>query len=57
MFELTSEIPDSDFDFNFEDCNICLKSKYFDVTPHVASYRNGSRCANSEHLFIEHFEI
>ena len=27
VFELTSDIPDSDFHIDFEDCNICLKSK------------------------------
>ena len=30
---MISEIPDSDFYFDFEECNICLKSKYFDVIP------------------------
>ena len=29
VFDLAFEIPDSDFHFDFEDCNICLKSKYF----------------------------
>ena len=29
VLELTSEYPDSYFDFDSEDCNICLKSKYF----------------------------
>ena len=29
VFELTSDIPDSNFHFDFEDCNICLKSKNF----------------------------
>ena len=33
VIELTSEIPDSDYDFGYEECNICLKSKYFDVIP------------------------
>ena len=33
MFELTSQILDSDLYFDFEECNICLKSKYFDVIP------------------------
>ena len=28
VFELTSDNPDSDFHIDFEDCNICLKSKY-----------------------------
>ena len=29
IFELTSDIPDSGFHFDFEeDCNICLKYKY-----------------------------
>ena len=45
MFELTSEIPDSDFDFDFEECNICLKSKYFDVIPVQLHARNGFHCA------------
>ena len=31
VFKLTSDIRDSDFHFDFEECNICLKSKYFDV--------------------------
>ena len=29
VFEVASEIPDSDFHFDFEHCNICLKYKYF----------------------------
>ena len=33
MFELTSEILDVDFQFDFEDCNICQKSKYLNETP------------------------
>ena len=49
MFELTSVIPDSDFHFDFEECNICLKSKYFDVIPVQLHARNGFYCVNSEH--------
>ena len=49
VFELTSEIPDSDFPFDFEECNICLKSKYFDVIPVQLHARNGFHCVNSEH--------
>ena len=33
VFELTSDLPDSDFHFDFEECNICLKSRYFNVIP------------------------
>ena len=49
MFELTFIIPDSDFHFYFEECNICLKSKYFDVIPVQLHARNGFHCLNSEH--------
>ena len=31
VFELTSEIPDSDFHFDFVDYNIFLNSKYFNM--------------------------
>ena len=46
VFELTSENPDSDFDF--EECNIFLKSKYFDEILVQRHARNGFRCVNSE---------
>ena len=48
VFELTSEIPDSDFHFHFEECNICLKSKYFDVIPVQLHARNGFHCVTSK---------
>ena len=43
VFELTSDIPDSGFHFDFEeDCNICLKSKYINeiTVPTSSPYRN-----------------
>ena len=46
---LISEIPESDFHFDFEECNICMKSKYFDVIPVQLHARNGFHCVNSEH--------
>ena len=49
VFELTSEFLDSDFHFDFEECNICLKSKYFDVIPVQLHVRNGFHCVTSEH--------
>ena len=49
VLELTTEIPDSDFHFDFEECNICLKSKYFDVIPVQLHARNGFLCATKEH--------
>ena len=49
VFELTSDIPDSDFHFDFEECNICLKSKYFDVIPVQLHARNGFHWVTSEH--------
>ena len=48
MIELTSEIPDSDYDFDFEECNICLKYKYFEVIPVQLHSRNEFHCATSE---------
>ena len=50
VFKYTSEIPDSDFDFDFEECNICLKSKYNNVITLQLHARNGFQCVNSEHL-------
>ena len=49
VFELTTEIPESDFHFDFEECNICLKSKYFDVILVQLHARNGFHCVTSEH--------
>ena len=40
VFELTSKITDSDFDFCFEDCNICLKAMFFDEIPVQLHGRN-----------------
>ena len=55
MFELTSEIRDSHFHFDFEDCNICLKSKYFTEITVQLQVPIALHCATSLHKSIEHF--
>ena len=49
VFELTSEIQDSDFHFDFEEINICLKSKFFDVIIVQLHASIGFYCSNSDH--------
>ena len=49
VFKLNSEIQDTYFHFDFKECNICLKSKYFDVIPVQLHARNGFHSETSEH--------
>ena len=55
MLELTSDIPDSGFHFDFEDWNICLKSKFLheitvQLQVHIAiNFFNSLRKSN-EHI-------
>ena len=49
VYEFSSEITDSAFHFDFEECNICLKSKYFDVIPVKLHARNEFYFVKKEH--------
>ena len=52
VFELTSDIPDSGFHFDFKDCNICLKSKYFNEITVQLYVHIAINCVTSMHKSI-----
>ena len=55
VFELTSDIPDSSFHNDFEDCYICLKSRYFNMITVQLQVPIALHCVTSLHKSIEHF--
>ena len=56
VFELVSEIPDSDLRLDCEDCNICLKSKYFNEITVNLQVPITLHCVTSLRESIKHFE-